>query len=58
MDLVCSLEGRESLDAKWLSERCEEAKVCVMSAKTGEGVDTFMKTLEGMLKIMQVERVS
>ena len=54
VDLVALEEGGvpKSFDAEGLHRRCGGAEVCVMSCKTGEGVELFMKCLEKKLKIM------
>lgn len=42
------------LEVDVLRRRCEDAEVCSMSCKTGEGVDIFMTCLERMLKKMYI----
>ena len=51
VDLVKSVE-LEGLGGDMLRGRCGGADVCVMSCKTGDGVDMFMKSLENMLRMM------
>lgn len=43
-----------SFRAEGLQEMCEGAQVCVMSCKTGDGVDVFMGHLEKMLTRMYI----
>ena len=55
VDLVQASDHRNSLnvlDEGMLARQCEGAHVCHISCKTGEGVDSFMRKLEGKLKKM------
>lgn len=56
IDLVQTVEGNvpSSFRADGLQEMCEGAQVCVMSCKTGDGVDVFMGHLEKMLTRMYI----
>lgn len=51
LDLLQSAEPGY-LEVDVLQSKCEGAAMCVMSCKTGEGVDVFMGQLEKMLKKM------